>query len=152
MAENPEVLLSQARKKLSSATGSSWNVFANKADAAEEGANLLDEAANAFKGAGNLQRAAEIYEEASSVYENNVKDKVGASRSITEAVNLYKVIDKEKAIKAIERAIYLYKASGNFRRANGFYEQLGAIMEERGDLGKALESYLLAGQGYKVEG
>jgi tetratricopeptide (TPR) repeat protein len=147
---NPEKLLKEARSKLNSA-GSRWNPFANKADAAEEAANLLDEAATSFKAAGNLQRAAETYEEASAVFENEVKDKIGAARSIGEAVNLYRTINQEAAIRCMERAVGLYRSAGNFRRGCTFYEQLGAMHEERGELPQAKENYLNAGRGYTVE-
>lgn len=106
--------------------------------------------ANLFKKDEKLEQAAATYEESAKIYEE-VKDRSGAAQMMGEAVNIYRQLSPTDAVRGMVKTIELFKADGNFRRANTYYEQLAVLYEEQNDLPRAKDAYMAAASGQRIE-
>jgi alpha-soluble NSF attachment protein len=60
--------------------------------------------------------------------------------------------DAQSASRLLKSAVVHYTSKGNFRRAAGYEEKRGELLEKIGDVDGALEAYQQAGTWHKIEG
>lgn len=142
-------LLAQAEKKGQPPSGFGKFFGASESERYESAAELCVQAATQFRlsrdlaGAGGaLLRAAEFQERA--------KNEDEAGSTLVEAFKCFKSAERASdAAKALERAVGIFAARGQFRRAANFEFELGELRETEGlDLEAAMTAFETAGEWY----
>ncbi|KZF19869.1 vesicular-fusion protein Sec17 [Xylona heveae TC161] len=141
MAQDPRVLLQQADKLVSSASGG-FSFFGGRTEKFENAADLYVQAANAFRMQKQGKEAGLAFERAASIQTEKLNEPDDAANSMTEAFKAYRKSDPEDAARVLEQAISHYTLKGNFRRAATQKQNLAELYEvELGDQKRAMDAY-----------
>ncbi|KAG0129777.1 soluble NSF attachment protein [Tuber indicum] len=149
MAQDPRALLAKADKQASSARGG-FSLFGGKQDKLEIAADLYTQAANAFRIQKLGREAGQTLEKAAAIRQE-INEPDDAASNLVEAYKAYKKDDPSSAARVLEKAIQHFTLRGNFRRAATYQQNLAELLEEIGDVPRAVAAYELAGDWFQSD-
>ncbi|CAZ81469.1 unnamed protein product [Tuber melanosporum] len=149
MAQDPRALLAKADKQASSARGG-FSLFGGKQDKLEIAADLYTQAANAFRIQKLGREAGQTLEKAAAIRQE-INEPDDAASNLVEAYKAYKKDDPSSAARVLEKAIQHFTLRGNFRRAATYQQNLAELLDEIGDVPRAVAAYELAGDWFQSD-
>lgn len=140
-SDNPEILLAQAEKKMSSSGGFFASMLTPPNQRFEDAYELYQQAANAFKLNKNWDRAGFAYTKGAQC-QLKMGIKFEAGTCYLEAANMYKKVDAKASVDCLNKATMMFQELGKFNIAAKHALAAGEMYESQiVDLNLALERY-----------
>ncbi|GMM49367.1 Sec17 protein [Starmerella bacillaris] len=148
---DPQELIKQAEKKVSSSGGLFSRMLGSSSFQLEDAADLYMQAGNAYRLKKDSLQAGKAFEKAADLQKKSeAKDE--AANTLVEAYKAYRTSEFADAARTLNEAIHMFTLRGQFRRAAQYQMDLAQLYETELNDGKAaLQAYQSAGDWFNED-